>query len=169
MPTRADTILKLSLAAAALIAGTSVGYYYGVFLPGEVHRREAREQAAREEAAKAQSKARAEIVRRQQSARLEYEDCVNFADLAYRNRWTLACKAQNQADIAAFQDCADDLFSSEDGCRARFPIRPERDCTLPGQTAESYAAARDTRKAECLGRLQATQGAAPVSQSPPGL
>lgn len=161
MAGRVDTVLKLSLAAAAIIAGTGVGYYFGVTLPARAAREEARQLAddqAEAQRAKAAQRAEAEKRRQQESAQLEYQDCLNFAELSYKERWTASCHAQHEADVSAFEDCADDLFATEEGCRARHPIRPERDCALPAQTAQSYSDAREQRKNECLARLQSAQG-----------
>ncbi|QDK34281.1 hypothetical protein [Sphingomonas sp. IC081] len=177
MASKADTVLKLSLAAAVLIAGTGVGWYYGVVLPGQAAREEARveareaaEREAEQARRKAAQRAEAEARQRQESAQLEYQDCLNFAELSYKERWTASCRAQHDADVAAFEDCADGLFATEEGCRARHPIRPDRDCALPGQTAQSYSDARAQRKNECAARLQAAQGGqgqAAAQQAPP--
>lgn len=170
MASKADTVLKLSLAAAVLIAGSGVGWYYGVVLPRQAAREEAREGAEREaelSRQKAAQRAEAEAKQRQESAQLEYQDCLNFAELSYKERWTASCRAQHDADVAAFEDCADDLFATEEGCRARRPIRPDRDCALPAQTAQSYSDAREQRKNECMARLQAAQGGQPPAQSLP--
>ncbi|WP_395392553.1 hypothetical protein WBP07_15985 [Novosphingobium sp. BL-8A] len=161
MASRVDTALKLSLAAAALIAGSGIGWYYGVVLPRQAAREEARqavERDAEQSRQKAAERAEAEAKKRQESAQLEYQDCLNFAELSYKERWTASCHAQHDADVAAFEDCADDLFATEEGCRAKHPIRPERDCALPAQTAQSYSDAREQRKNECLARLQSAQG-----------
>lgn len=174
MASKVDTFLKGSLAAAALLAGAGVGYYYGVFLPGQAARQEARvlaEQEARQKQQDAQTKAQereqAEQSRRQEAAQQEYQDCLNFAELSYKQRWTASCRAQHDADVAALADCANNLFATEDGCRAKVPVRPERDCALPGQTAQSYSDAREQRKAECLARFQSNQpGVQPPAQSP---
>lgn len=172
MTSKADSILKVALAVAAVFAGTGVGYYYGVFLPGQASRQEARvaaEQEARQKqedaVAKAQQREQAEQSRRQEAAQQEYQDCLNFAELSYKQRWTASCRAQHDADVSALADCADNLFATEEGCRAKVPIRPERDCALPGQTAQSYSDAREQRKAECLARFQSAQpGAQPGTQ-----
>ncbi|EQB16167.1 hypothetical protein [Novosphingobium lindaniclasticum] len=173
MASKVDTALKASLAAAALLAGAGVGYYYGLFLPGQAARQEARELAVQdarrkqEDAqAKAQARERAEQSRRREAAQQEYQDCLNFAELSYKQRWTASCRAQHDADVSALADCADNLFATEEGCRARVAIRPERDCALPGGTARSYSDAREQRKAECLARLQSVSGQ-PGVQAPP--
>jgi hypothetical protein len=153
----ADPILKLSLAAAALLAGAGVGYYYGIYLPAQDVRRQTQAMTARQSQDQAQARALAERARREQAAQVEYQDCANFAELSYKQRWTQTCQSLHDADRAAFEDCADDLFSTQSGCLAKHPIRPERDCALPSQTAEALSTARDQRKAQCLGQLQAAQ------------
>ncbi|MFC0206281.1 hypothetical protein [Novosphingobium soli] len=157
MLARVDPILKLCLAVGALLAGAGVGYYYGIFLPAQDVRRQTLAMAEKQAKAAEQSRALAERARREQAAQSEYEGCVAFAETSYRQRWTQACTAMHDADQAAFEDCADDLFSSERGCLARRPIRPAQDCALPSETAQALAAARDERKGQCLGQLQAAQ------------
>src|SRR3546814_14927313 len=60
------------------------------------------------------------------------------------------CQALSKADQAAYEDCADDWFATESGCRAKHPVRPARDCALPAQMAQQIDGAREQRKAECL-------------------
>lgn len=158
---RADAVLKLALALAALLAGAGVGYYYGIFLPNHARVQEQRSQAnadAAEDARRsAEAKASAEHARRQQAAQVEYEDCLNFAELNYKNRWAASCRAMNRSDIADFEDCLDNLFSTEESCRRRHPIRPERGCALPSTIASGLSGDRDRAKEQCLGRYQASQ------------
>ena len=152
-----DAILKLALAVAALLAGGGVGFYYGVFLPAQEVRRQTRELAESQAASAAQRQALADQARRAAAARTEYEECVAFAELSYKQRWTQSCQSLHDADRAAFEDCADDLFSTEAGCLAKHPIRPGRDCALPAPMARELTEARDGRKAECTVRLEARQ------------
>lgn len=158
-----DAILKLALALAVLLAGGGVGFYYGIFLPSQDIRRQSQELAEKQAAKQAESKALAERAQREQAAQVEYQDCVNFAELSYKERWTQTCQGLHDADQAALQDCSDDLFSTEAGCRAKHPVRPARDCGLPGAMAQELTEARDKRKAECAVRLQSRQtGGEPV-------
>lgn len=157
MADRANTVLKLSLAVAVLLAGGGVGFYYGIYLPAQDVRRQTRALAEKQEAQAAADRALAERAQREQAAQREYQGCIDFAEKSYRERWTAACQAQHDVDQAAYADCADDLFSTEQGCAADHPVRPVQDCALPAQTARSYAQARDARKQECLGRLQSAQ------------
>jgi hypothetical protein len=149
----ADPILKVSLALAALLAGAGVGYYYGIYLPAQDVRRQTQEMTARQ----TQAKALAERARREQAAQTEYQDCANFAELSYKQRWNLSCQSLHDADQSAFEDCADNLFSTQSGCLAKNPVRPPQDCALPAQVAQSLSQARDERKAQCLARLEAVQ------------
>ncbi|HKT85938.1 MAG TPA: hypothetical protein VJQ77_07635 [Novosphingobium sp.] len=158
---RASAILKLALALAVLLAGGGVGYYYGIFLPNHARVQEERHQANADAAEKARRTAEAKVAseqaRRQQTAQMEYEDCLNFAELSYKNRWAASCRAMNRSDAAEFEDCLDNLFSTEESCRRRYPIRPERGCALPSQIASSLSADRDRARGQCLGRLQASR------------
>lgn len=162
MATNADSVLKLALAAAALLGGGGVGYYYGIYLPAQDVRRQTlalhEKQAAQAQAARAL----AEKVRREQVAQRNYDGCLAEAEASYRDRWTQACTIQSDADRAAYDDCADDLFSTARGCLAKHPVRPPQDCALPAETARDYAEARDARKAQCQARLEAAQGAVPT-------
>ena len=160
---RAGAILKLCAALALLIAGSGVGYYYGIFLPNEARlqaeRREAEAEAGEQARRDAEARFAAEQSRRQQAARVEYEDCLNFAELRYKNRWASACRAMHRSDVAEFEDCLDNFFSTEKSCRRRHPIRPERGCALPSQLAAALAEDRDRAKEQCLGKLQASRTA----------
>jgi hypothetical protein len=153
----ADPILKVSLALAALLAGAGVGYYYGIYLPAQDVRRQTQEMTARQTQAQAETRALAERARREQAAQTEYQDCANVAELSYKQRWNLTCQGLHDADQADFQDCADNLFSTESGCLAKHPIRPAQGCALPAHVAQSLSQARDQRKAECAARLEAVQ------------
>lgn len=153
----ADPILKISLAVAALLAGGGVGYYYGIYLPAQDVRRQTQAMAEREQERQAQVKALAQRAQREQAAQLEYQECNGAAELSYKERWTQTCQTLHDADQAAFNDCADDFFSSEQGCLAKHPIRPAANCALPTQSAQILAQAREQRKAQCLVRLETLQ------------
>lgn len=71
MPKNPDTILKLSLAAAALIAGAGVGYHYGIYLPAQDLRRQTQWMAAEQARAEAEHKALAERAAREAAAQTE--------------------------------------------------------------------------------------------------
>ncbi|WP_260926263.1 hypothetical protein [Novosphingobium sp. 9] len=163
----ADAILKLSLAAAALMAGAGIGGYYGLYLPLHTQSVEAQAAARQADADKAQDKAAHDAAvaeaKRKVAAQTGYDDCVNMAGLAYRNRWNASCRAMRQSDIEAYQDCRDNWFSSDAKCQRKHPVRPAMDCDLPADVAAAYADDLDKAKAQCLGTLQ---GAAPQQSVP---
>jgi hypothetical protein len=158
MTTRVDTVLKLSLAAGALLAGAGVGYYFGVFLPAQaIH--ETLDKGTRHEAATVDGNVDLERERlaetqRRDAAQQRYEGCVATANLAYQNHWSAGCRAQHARQQAAYDDCADDLFSTREGCARKYPVEPERGCALPMQISSRLVSDRDAARAQCLGELQ---------------
>lgn len=158
----ADAILKLALAAALLLAGGGAGFYYGIYLPAQDVRRQTEAMAERQALAERQAGVLAEQARRVEAAQVAYDDCINFAESSYRERWTQSCVAMNASDQSAYEDCADDWFTTKSGCRAQHPVRPPRDCALPARMAEQIGAARDQRKAECMAKLQAVTAPPPL-------
>ena len=154
----ADAVLKLSLAAAAIVAGSGVGYYYGIFLPDQAREAQARVSAATAAEAEAQQKAVRDRVRAEQGRQQAYQDCVSMAELDYRNRWNTSCRAQRNRDEAALADCQDDLFRTDAGCAADHPLHATRECELPGDAAATYAQDLDRAKAVCLQTFQSAGG-----------
>lgn len=162
MATRADNVLKLSLAAGALLAGAGVGYYFGVFLPAQAIREtvgsETRQQTdASEDAARLERERLAET-RRREEARARYQACVGTAMSTYQQRWASACRAQHARQEAAFADCADDFFSTREGCARQFPVEPERGCALPLSVSNRLTSDRDAARSQCLGEMQGGLG-----------
>src|SRR3546814_44308 len=144
--TRTDTLLPYTT------------LFRSIYLPSQDVRRQTEAMTEKQVMADRQTKALADQAKRMQAAQLAYDDCVNFAELSYKQRWTQSCQALSKADQAAYEDCADDWFATESGCRAKHPVRPARDCALPAQMAQQIAGAREQRKAECLAKLQAVTG-----------
>ncbi|MCJ2182265.1 hypothetical protein MTR62_06060 [Novosphingobium sp. 1949] len=153
----ADALLKLALALAALLAGGGVGFYYGIYLPAQDVRSRSEELVRQQSQAREQTDQLAARARREEAAQTVFQDCVSTADLTYKSHWTAACRAQHDADVAAYEDCADDFFSTEAGCHRKHPIRPERDCALTTQLAERLVAERQGARQQCQAALQAAQ------------
>ncbi|MET1754112.1 hypothetical protein ABVV53_01325 [Novosphingobium sp. RD2P27] len=158
MALNVDTMLKLSLAAGALLAGAGVGYYYGIFLPAEsIHQTldaGQQQEAAASDRRAAFERARAAETKRREAARQHYETCLAAADTAYQARWTSGCRTQHVRQRAAFEDCADDWFRSRKSCAREFPVEPERGCVLPAPIGNRFALERDAARAQCLGGFQ---------------
>lgn len=153
----ADPILKIGLGLGALLAGAGVGYYHGIYLPAQDIRRQTQALTEKQDQAAQQARALAERARREQAAQGEYAACVNYAELSYKQRWAQTCQSLHDADQSAFEDCADDFFSTRRGCLAKHPIRPAQDCALPSRTAQDLSGARDQRKAQCAAQLESAQ------------
>jgi len=153
-----DAVLKLSLAAAVLLAGAGVGYYFGIFLPAEAVRetldKGTRHQADDSDRSADLRRARLAEEQKRAAAQQRYEGCLASANLAYQDHWSQGCRAQSARQQAAYEDCADDLFSTRAGCARKFPVEPERGCALPIQISSRLVADRDAAREQCLGELQ---------------
>jgi hypothetical protein len=173
MAMQADVVVKLSLAAAVLLAGAGVGYYFGIFLPAQAIHETLDKGASRETQASDRSadleRARLADEQKRAAAQQRYEGCVASANLAYQDRWSQGCRAQNQRQQAAYDDCADDLFSTREGCARKYPVEPERGCALPVQISSRLVADRDAARAQCLGELQGGYAPPPVTADATGM
>lgn len=164
-----DSVLKLSLAAGALLAGAGVGYYFGVFLPAQaihetVESGTQRQASAIDRTVELERARQAELQQRE-AARQRYQACVGVAQTTYSARWTAACRAQHERQQAAYDDCADDLFSTRDGCARKFPVDPEHGCALPLVISNRLVSDRDAARSQCLGEMGG--GAAPGAWETP--
>jgi hypothetical protein len=144
-----DAFLKLCLAFGVLMAGGGIGYYFGVFRPQQ----ELKDERQSQETAKAQraAAARAELAERQRraAAQTRLADCRSDAELAYRSRWSQACRSQSASDRAQLEDCLGGFFASEESCARKHPVRPERDCELAPDLAASLGEDRNRRIDQC--------------------
>jgi hypothetical protein len=158
MAMQPDAVLKLSLAGAVLLAGAGVGYYFGIFLPAQaIHETldtgTKRQIEATDHTADLE-RARLAETQRREAAQQRYQACIGTANTTYSARWTSGCHAQHERQQAAYDDCADDLFSTREGCARKFPVEPEQGCALPVQISGRLVADRDAARAQCLGELQ---------------
>lgn len=151
---RADAILKLALALAALFLGGGVGYYYGVFLPEQG----AKTQEERVEAAKAELSLKRRLDEQRTAnataAKVTYDVCLASSQQDYASRWESSCGTQNQADLKARRGCVAQGYD-EQYC-ASYIVRPASDCTLPGGTAATYDGALQKAKELCIEEYKAS-------------
>lgn len=168
MAVQPDAVLKLSLAAAVLLAGAGVGYYFGIFLPAEaIHEtldKGTRRQTEDTDRSADLERARLADEQKRAAAQQRYEGCLASASLTYQDHWSQACRAQSARQQAAYEDCADDLFSTREGCARKFPVEPERGCALPVQLSGRLVADRDAARAQCLGELQGGVTSDPLAE-----
>ena len=145
----ADTVLKLSIALAFLIAGVSVGYYFLVYVPGKDARAQAAATAA---AANAKATASAQAAASQQAAAkrtANYNSCLASADATYHADWDGNCATRSQQREADFNRCAGG-FLSDSECRETNPYIPPADCQLPSTIADSLNGELRDAKDRCL-------------------
>lgn len=81
---RADGVLKLAVAVAALMIGCAVGYYYVIFLPSQAAA------SIQRDAAAANAKIAAQLALKE-----EYNECMAHAFNIYEDRWQLGCKREH--------------------------------------------------------------------------
>lgn len=158
MAVQPDAVLKLSLAAGVLLAGAGVGYYFGIFLPAQAIHDSldtgTRRQVEGTDRTTDLERARLAEEQRREAAQQRYQVCMGTADTTYRARWSSGCRSQHERQQAAYDDCADDLFSTREGCARKFPVEPEQRCALPVQISGRLVSDRDAARAQCLGELQ---------------
>jgi hypothetical protein len=145
----ADTVLKLSIALAFLIAGVSVGYYFLVYVPGKDARAQAAATAA---AANATATASAQAAASQQAAAkrtANYNSCLSAAEATYHADWNGNCATRSQQREADFNRCAGG-FLSDSECRETNPYISPVDCQLPSTIADSLNGELKDAKDRCL-------------------
>lgn len=145
----ADTMLKISVAIAFLIAGVSIGYYFLVYVPAKDARTQAAASAA---AANATAQASAQSAASQQTASrraANYNSCLATADASYHADWNSNCATRSQQREADYNRCAGG-FLSESDCRETNPYIPTVDCQLPSALADSLNGELRDAKDRCL-------------------
>ena len=141
----ADTVLKLSVAVAFLIAGVSVGYYFLVYVPAKDARAQAAATAAAANATAQQAASQQAATRRAAN----YNSCLAAADTAYHADWNSNCATRSQQREADFNRCVGG-FLSESDCRDQNPYIPPTDCQLPTVVADSINGELKDAKDRCL-------------------
>jgi hypothetical protein len=146
---KSQDILRISLAAAALLVGGSVAYHYAIYIPEKDQ--EAQEAAAAQEAAdERRQQALADAAQKTaQEKRTAYKVCVSNAFADYHSRWESNCKSNSDDAAASRSNCLARGFSA-DYCAASFPAISPTDCRLPNAVANEYDEQLKDDKARCL-------------------
>lgn len=148
---KADEVLKLALAAAALLVGVSVAYYYGIFLPEKARTEEQRlveADKAKQEAAVKQAKKQETASR---DAKVAYDKCLLSASQDYSSRWNKTCIRLNKEDVARKAQCAANGYYNCD----QILVTPANGCSLPNELADDYDKSLDEEKKLCLEEFKA--------------
>jgi hypothetical protein len=139
----ADTFLKISLAAALLVAAGSVGYYYSVYLPARDAQldRERRFESALAETSRQAERARiAEEKRALEEKRIaekeelqnRYQLCIASAEDNYSRNWAEQCKKVAGKAQADRTDCLA-KGQPKSTCELIHPVSDASpNCTLQG-------------------------------------
>jgi len=156
MLNRADEILKLALAAAALLIAGSIGYYYAVFLPGQAIESAKQiadtERAKREQTDKIEAKKSADAA----NAKNEYELCLGNAQANYDSRWQNSCKSIHDRAQKSKADCLAQ-YGPYSYCSG-IEVPPARDCSLPNQVSQNYDHGLENDKRLCFEKMAVATG-----------
>ena len=160
-----DAFLKVSIAAAALFASASVGYYYVIYLP----ERDARLDRARSmDAAHADFARQADIAQRAAEKReseerqieeraavqARYRTCMSNIERNYSLSWTDACKKASEKAKKERSDC----FAKNAGKEVCDVISPAQefspDCSLSSGIGKGLNDQLEKSRARCLQESQ---------------
>jgi hypothetical protein len=146
-----DTLLKLSVVTAVLVASSSVGYYYVVYLPQRdlqidaQHQLELQRQEDNRRAAEQMREAE------QVGARFRYGQCRTRAYNEYEANWGSTCKALLNESIKQHTDCVRQGTMQKTLCDTVYKIREGgSDCKLPTKFAQQLETALEKARDRCL-------------------
>lgn len=143
---KANEILKLAIAAAVLMIGASIAYYYAVYLPEKASAEAQRLVEADRQKREADQKTEAKKADAARNAKTAYDQCLLFAQSNYESRWNSSCKQLNKADIERKKQCE---FNGYFGC-SQIKITPASDCSLPMELIDDYDKGLDEERKLCL-------------------
>jgi hypothetical protein len=146
---KSQDILRLSVAAAAILIGGSVAYHYAIYIPEkdqEAQQNAAAKEAAEERRDEAQNQAAAKSAEEKRTA---YKLCVSDAQMNYESRWNSNCKSLAD-DAAENRSTCNSRGYDASYCAAMYPPVPAEHCRLPSSNADSYDDQLKDEKARCL-------------------
>jgi hypothetical protein len=147
LATKLNTLLKLSLIAALLLASSGVGYYYAVYLPArDTQKNEQRLAEAlhaygrqRAEAARAVAAQQQKEQRRaadKEAAESRYETCLSGASANRDAAWSEACKRLADQALEDRGNCLANKKLPQGYCGAAYRSRDASPhCMLPADIA----------------------------------
>lgn len=162
-----DAFLKVSIAAAALFASASVGYYYVLYLPQrdaqidierqiEAAKTELARQAdqARQAAEKRDAEEKQAAVREAVQAR--YRNCVRRVEVNYSAQWTGECKRIADKAAKDHKDCLAKATFGKEVCDTMYADRNSpSECSLPRMLANDITEILDKGRKRCFDESQA--------------
>jgi hypothetical protein len=151
---KADQLLKLALAFAALMVAASVGYYYAIFLPEQARAESERIVQAETLKQQLETKAAEKSAQAKADAQTKYDSCLANAFSNYESRWEGTCKRLNAEGIERRKACFENGYS-ETYCNS-IEITPAKGCALNSALAESYDQGHREAKQLCLEEFKAS-------------
>jgi hypothetical protein len=157
-----DKAIKLAIIVGILLAGFGVFYHYVIYLPGVEQRKDERERAEREEAARRAAQERLEAAMRADQERATaaqreldratvYYDCLGRAEKNYLAHWVSECKSQARRSTAQLKNCLENSSLGEKGCRSiHGSPDPSPTCSLSKVVADNAETIYDKAKQQCL-------------------
>jgi hypothetical protein len=157
-----DAFLKISIAASAVLAAASVGYYHLVYLPArdvqvDVERKleRARAEYSRlaEQARIADEKRAAEEKQAtdKEAVQIRYQLCVRSAESFYSNSWTKECKRISDNSAKAHADCIAKAKGDTSFCDQVYKITDgSPSCSLPRTIATDLGEELEKTRNRCL-------------------
>ncbi|PLK27103.1 hypothetical protein [Novosphingobium sp. TH158] len=149
---KADQLLKLALAVAALLIGVSVSYYYAIFLPQVAQTKLDRERSAELARATSESTAAMAKEKRLSDAKAKYNACLADAFENYQSRWQKTCRRLNGEDLEKKRRCMDGGGYYCDSIK----ITPATNCSLPNDLGDDYDTGHENDKKMCLEEFKAS-------------
>lgn len=149
---KADEVLKLALAVAALLIGASVAYYYAIFLPNQANAQQQRATETERSKREANEKAEARKLDAARSAKSAYDQCLAFSQSNYSDRWAASCKRINKSDLERKSECE----ANGGGYCDAIKITPANDCSLPSAVANDYDNSLEEANKLCLEEFKAS-------------
>ena len=151
---KADALLKLALAIAALAIGLSVGYYYAIFLPNEALQEKQFVLNEAQQQQKMESQKIAALERAKKIAQEKYDQCLFSAFQSYTDRWESTCRRLNKDDTERKNQCLQNGYS-EQYC-GQISVTPSKNCSLNNTLADDYDASHSEAKKLCLEEFKAS-------------
>lgn len=156
-----DAIFKAAVIVALCIGSASISYYYLIYLPQRDAILDARRQLdlkqiedakAREERARVAKERQLEKDKFEISNR--YDLCKLGAATNYSDEWDSNCARLSTAGKKSRADCLK-MGTAQNVCESIHPTRPEKECSLPKDIAESLERRLEAARQRCFQEFQA--------------
>lgn len=164
-----DPLLKLGMIASLLLASSSVGSCYAVYLAGRhaqlnnqqmleearanAHKRVAQARLLSEQRASEQRQSA-----KQAAAQTSYQTCLDSAGAAHDASWAAECKRIGEKALEDHAACLAKLNLPKTYCDAAYSSRDaSANCALPPQVATVLDAALEQARHRCLRESKAVQ------------